>query len=147
MKRNLLLAAAASLLGTAAIADGHATGDAAAGEAAFRQCVSCHVVSNADGDVLAGRNGRSGPNLYGVPGGMLGAVEGFRYSPSFQDANEAGLMWDEEAFVAYVQDPTGYLREALDDNGARGAMAFRVRSEDDARNLYAYIVSLVEADM
>lgn len=144
MKIRLLLAAATSLFATGAMADGHATGDAAAGEAAFRQCVSCHVVSNADGEVLAGRNGRSGPNLYGIPGGAYGAVEGFRYSPSFVAANEAGLMWDEEAFVSYVQDPTGHLREVLGDNGARGAMAFRVRSEDDARNLYAFIASLSE---
>lgn len=143
MKRNLLLAAAASLLGTAAVADGHITGDAAAGEAAFRQCVSCHVVTAPDGEQLAGRNGRSGPNLYGIPGGTYGAVEGFNYSPSFQAANAAGLMYDEAAFVSYVMDPTGHLREVLDDSSARGAMAFRVRSEDDARNLYAFLASLV----
>ena len=144
MTRNLLLATAASLLGGGALADGHATGDAAAGEAAFRQCISCHVVANDAGEVLAGRNGRTGPNLYAIHDRPLGSVDGFRYSPSFGAANEAGLVWDEAAFVAYVMDPTGYLREALDDSSARGAMAFRVRSEEDARNLYAYIDSLTQ---
>lgn len=142
--RKFLLAAAATMLAPAAMADGHATGDAAAGEAAFRQCIACHVVVNDAGDTLAGRNARTGPNLYNIAGRTLGAQEGFRYSPSFQAANEAGLVFDEAAFVAYVQDPTGYLREALDDGSARGAMAFRVRSEEDALNLYAYLVSLAE---
>ena len=119
-----------------------ASGDAAAGERAFNQCVACHVVKNAAGDTLAGRNGRTGPNLYGVAGGPAGAAEGFRYSSSLAAYGEAGNVWDEEAFVAYVQDPTAYLREALGDSGARSAMSFRVRGEEDARNLYAYLQSL-----
>ena len=142
--KTLLAAAATVAFGTAAWADGHATGDAAAGEAAFRQCIACHVVVNDAGDTLAGRNARTGPNLYAIGGRAIGAQDGFRYSPSMAAAGEAGLVWEEENFVAYVQDPTGYLREALDDGGARGAMAFRVRSEEDARNLYAYLVSLSE---
>ena len=144
MSKTLLAAAAAVALGTTAWADGHATGDAAAGEAAFRQCIACHVVVNDAGDTLAGRNARTGPNLYAIGGRAIGAQDGFRYSPAMAAAGEAGLVWEEENFVAYVQDPTGYLREALDDGSARGAMAFRVRSEEDARNLYAYLVSLSE---
>jgi cytochrome c len=77
-----------------------------------------------------------------VAGGPAGAAEGFRYSASLAAYGEAGNVWDEEAFVAYVQDPTAYLREALGDNGARSAMSFRVRGEEDARNLYAYLQSL-----
>ena len=119
-----------------------ASGDAAAGERAFNQCVACHVVKNAAGDTLAGRNGRTGPNLYGVAGGPAGVAEGFRYSASLAAYGEAGNIWDEESFVAYVQDPTAYLREALGDNGARSAMSFRVRGDEDARNLYAYLQSL-----
>ena len=140
------LAAAATVVafGTAAWADGHATGDAAAGETAFRQCIACHVVVDDAGETLAGRNARTGPNLYAVGGRTAGSIDGFRYSPSMTQAGEAGIVWDEESFVAYVQDPTGYLREALDDGSARGAMAFRVRSDEDARNLYAYLVSLAE---
>lgn len=145
MTSKTLLAAAATLaLAPAAWADGHASGDAAAGEAAFRQCIACHIVQNDAGETLAGRNARTGPNLYQIAGRAIGAQEGFRYSPALTAASEAGLVWEEENFVAYVQDPTGYLREALDDSSARGAMAFRVRSEEDALNLYAYLVSLAE---
>jgi cytochrome c len=86
---------------------------------------------------------RTGPNLYGDRGRSLRCTgEDFRWSPGLQALNEAGVLITEESFVAYVQDPTGYIREATGDSGARGAMAFRVRSEEDAVNLYAYLVSL-----
>ena len=142
MSRTYVLAAAATLLSAPMAFAQDATGDAAAGEAAFRQCVACHVVVNEAGDTLAGRNARTGPNLYGVAGAVIGHVEDFRYSPGLVALNEAGTTWTEENFVAYVQDPTSYIREATGDNGARGAMAFRVRSEEDALNLYAYLASL-----
>ncbi|MCT4683641.1 MAG: c-type cytochrome [Roseicyclus sp.] len=144
MSRKIVLAAAMTLLSAPmALADAHAaSGDAAAGEAAFRQCVACHVVVNDAGETLAGRNARTGPNLYGIAGEAWGTGDDFRWSPGMQALNEAGVLITEESFVAYVQDPTGYIREATGDNSARGAMAFRVRSEEDAVNLYAYLASL-----
>lgn len=143
MKSTIIGAFAALSIAPAAFADGHAaTGDAAAGEALFNQCAACHVVKDDAGETLAGRSARTGPNLYGVGGRTAGSVDGFRYSKSMTEAGEAGLVWTEESFVAYAQDPTGYLREYLDDRRARGQMAFQVRSEDDAKNLYAYLVSL-----
>ena len=142
MKRLSVLTAAAMLLTTPLLADGHATGDAEAGERAFRQCISCHVVVDAAGETLAGRNARTGPNLWGIDGRVIGSVEDFRYSNGLMALNESGTVWDEAAFVGYVQDPTGWIRETTGDDGLRGAMSFRVRSEEDALNLYAYIVSL-----
>jgi len=149
MIRTTVLATAV-LAAPMAFADSHGgmaepTGDAAEGEAAFRQCVSCHVVVDAEGETLAGRRARTGPNLYGIAGGAAGAVEDFRYSGAMEAAGEAGLVWDEAAFVAYVQDPTGFLRENLGDNSVRGSMSFRVRSEEDALNLFAYLASLAPA--
>jgi cytochrome c len=145
MSRNIVLAAAATLL-FASVAHAQdaveATGDAAAGETAFRQCIACHVVVNEAGDTLAGRNARTGPNLYGVAGAVVGHMEDFRYSPGLTALHEEEVVWDEANFAAYVQDPTAYLREATGDDSARGAMAFRVRSEEDALNLYAYLASL-----
>jgi cytochrome c len=142
MKRFSVLATAATLLASPVLADGHVTGDAAAGEAAFRQCISCHVVVNAAGETLAGRNARTGPNLWGVAGRAVGSVEDFRYGNGLTALNEAGTVWDEANFVGYVQDPTGWIREVSGDNSLRGAMSFRVRSEEDALNLYAYLASL-----
>jgi cytochrome c len=132
-----------SLAAAPALAQDTATGDAAAGEAAFRQCASCHVVVNEAGETLAGRSGRVGPNLFAIAGREAGSVEGFRYSASMVAAGEKGLVWDEAGFAAYVQDPTAFLRDYLGDTSARGKMTFRARSEEDAINLYAYLVSLV----
>jgi cytochrome c len=120
------------------------SGDPAAGEEAFSQCISCHVVVNDEGETLAGRNARTGPNLYGVAGRTIGSVEDFRYQNGIEEANEMGLEWTEENFVGYVQDPTNWLREATDNRRVRGAMSYRVRSEEEAVNLYAYLASLAE---
>jgi cytochrome c len=144
MKFNLIALAVASVIAAPAFADGHAVdltaiGDVEAGEKAFKQCVACHVVADADGNTLAGKRAKTGPNLYAVVGRVAGSVEDFRYSKSIVAAGEAGLVWDEAAFVAYVQDPTGYLREYLDDDKARGKMSYKVRKEEDAVNLYAYL--------
>jgi cytochrome c len=143
MKFTWIAAAAFGALAAPAFADAHlGSGDPAAGEAAFSQCQTCHVVVNDAGETLAGRNAKTGPNLYAVSGRTAGTVEGFRYSKSMVEAGEKGLVWDEATFVEYVQDPTGFLRTYLDDPRARGQMAFKVRSAEDAANLYSYIASL-----
>ena len=136
MKRHLT---AALILGGLAAPAMAQEGDAAAGEQAFNQCQTCHVVESPDGEVLAGRNAKTGPNLYGVAGRQAGSVEGFRYGDSIVQAGESGLMWDEEHFVTYVQDPTGFLKEYTGDPRARGKMTYRVRSEEDAHNLWAFL--------
>jgi cytochrome c len=138
------LAASAALLSLFALpaAAQDLTGDPAAGEEAFQQCISCHVVVNPEGETLAGRNARTGPNLYGVAGRQVGAVEDFRYGSGIEEAREMGLEWTEENFVGYVQDPNGWLREATDNRRVRGNMSYRVRSEEEAYDLYAYLHSL-----
>ncbi len=139
------LAAAMALLSAPAFAQ-VATGDAAAGEEIFgRNCVACHVVENEAGEVLAGRNSKTGPNLYGMPGRTPGTYPDFEYGESMIAFGATGAVWDEAHFVGYVQNPTDYLREQLEDRRARGKMAFQLRSEEDALNVYAYIVSLSPA--
>lgn len=133
---------ALSLLATPSYAEG----DAEAGAAQFnRQCVSCHVVRDPEGTTLAGRNGKAGPNLYAIADAVVAQQEGFRYSDSIKDAAEAGVTWTEENFVAYVQDPTKWLRATLDNSRARSKMAYRVRDEEQALDIYAYLASLAPA--
>lgn len=134
----------AAVIGTVAafpaLADGHASGDAEAGEKAFRQCRACHAIVDADGnDIMKG--GKSGPNLYALPGRTAGTAD-FKYKDSIVAAGEGGLAWDEASFVAYVQDPTGFLKEVTGDDKARSGMSFRLRKEEDAVNLWAYIASV-----
>ena len=126
----------------AAFARADLSGDPAAGEAAFQRCATRHVVMDDAGEALAGRGARTGPNLHGVALRRAGAVEGFRCSDDMVEAGERGLVWDEANFVPYVQDPTGHLREVLDDPRARGKMTYELRNEQEAHDLYAYLVSI-----
>jgi len=144
---KFIFAATIALLATTANADGHASGDVEAGERQFdRQCVACHVVADANDEVLAGRNARTGPNLYDISGRQIGSVDGFRYGDSIVELGEAGSVWTEEAFVGYVQDPTGWLRAELNNDRARGKMAYRVRNEQDAIDMFAYLATFTTAE-
>lgn len=132
-----LIAASSAMLAMALPA--FADGDAAEGEKEFRKCKSCHMIESADETIVKG--GRTGPNLYGLPGQTIGYQEDFRYSDLIQAAHEKGTVWDEETFVGYVQDPTGWLQEHTGESG-RGKMTYKVRKEEDAKNLWAYLVSV-----
>lgn len=145
MKR-LSIAVISALMVTPALAQ-DASGDAAAGEQQFnRQCVACHVVRDADGNTLAGRNGKAGPNLYGIANGLVAQQNGFRYGDGLKEAAEAGVNWSEENFIAYVQDPTKWLRATLDNRRARSKMAYRVRSETQAADIFAYLATVAPAN-
>jgi cytochrome c len=52
------------------------------------------------------------------------------------------VVWTEDNFVAYVQDPSDFVRQATGNGAARSSMSFRVRNETDARDLYAYLLQL-----
>ncbi|RDC74091.1 cytochrome C [Rhodovulum sp. 12E13] len=134
--------ALASLIAAPALAQ-DPSGDAESGAALFeRQCITCHVVVNDEGETLAGRNARTGPNLWEIAGRTAGTVDGFRYSNGLEALNEMGVQWTEENFVGYVQDPTPWIRETADSNRLRGSMTWKVRSEEEAHDLYAYLYSL-----
>ena len=142
MIKGLMLFTAVCLMSFSASAQNPVTGDASAGEGIFKKCQACHVVEDDEGNKIAGRTGRVGPNLYGLNGRGAATVDGFRYSKALSAAGEAGLVWNEESFVAYVKDPNGFVREYLDDRRARGSMTFKLRDTEDALNLYAYLVSV-----
>lgn len=126
-----------------AFADGHATGDAEAGEQVFSKCKACHSIVDAEGEAIV-KGGRNGPNLYGLHNRQAGTEEEFgnKYGDSLVEAGANGLVWDEENFVAYVADPRDFLRTTLDDKKARSKMSFKLGDEDDAKNVWAYIVSV-----
>ncbi|SFH76469.1 c-type cytochrome [Albimonas pacifica] len=137
------IAAFTILAAVSAAAPALAAGDAARGEKIFLKCRACHEIVAPGGEVVQ-RGGKVGPNLYGVIGRQAGSVEGFKgYSDSMKAAGEAGLTWDEATFTVYVQDPTAFLRETLDDASARGKMTFKLTS--GMEDIYAYLVS-VDAD-
>jgi cytochrome c len=139
MKQSTIAFLSAMLLALPAQAS---DGDPAKGERVFNQCQACHVVEAPDGEVLAGRAGKLGPNLYGIAERPAASLEGFKYGDDIVKAGEMGLVWDKENFVEYLKNPTDFLREYTEDKSARSAMSFRLRKEEDAENVYAYIKSL-----
>ena len=125
-----------------AFADGHATGDAEAGEKVFNKCKSCHmIVSDADETIVKG--GKTGPNLWGVYQRQPGSVEGFKYGKDLIAAGE-GLPdgWTEEMFIEYVADPKKWLQATLDSTKAKSKMSFKLKKAEDAANVWAFLVSV-----
>ena len=99
----------------------------AAGEKAFRQCKSCHMVGE-------GAQNRVGPELNGIMGRTVGAIPDFRYSNVFQDAMAAGEVWDNDTLHAFLANP----KDAMP--GTK--MSFRgVRDAADIDSLIAYLQS------
>lgn len=138
MKRALL-ASASFLLATPVFAQ-DTDGDTAAGTALFnRNCVACHVVATESGETLAGHNARIGPNLHGIVGAPPGTQPGYAYSDALVRYGQTGATWTDSTLVPYLQDPTGHLRAALDDPQARSKMAYRLRSETDARAVHTFL--------
>lgn len=137
---KLTATALAMVLATGAPA--FAAGDAAAGEKVFAKCQTCHVIANEAGEVLGGKNAKTGPNLYGMPGRVAGTYPEFKYGESIVALGATGFVWDEASFVEYVADPAKFLKTRLDDTKAKSKMVFKLPKAEDAANVWAYIASL-----
>src|SRR6056297_3844759 len=108
--------------------------NAEAGEKIFNKCKACHMVGD-------DAKNRVGPVLTGVVGRPAGTYEGYRYGTSVVDAGEAGLIWDDDTLFAYLAGPQDFLRSYLDDPKARAKVRFRLKDEQDRRDVIAYLAS------
>lgn len=140
-----LTAAILALAAVPALAQDAPTGDAAAGEKVFNKCQTCHVIANEAGDILAGKVGKTGPNLFGLPGRTAGTYPEFGYGDSIVALGASGFTWNEADFVAYVADPGKFLKEKTGDKTAKTKMSFKLPKEEDAKNVWAFIASLSPA--
>lgn len=140
MKRIIVTAIVAGI--TAVSSAAAASGNPAAGEKTFNKCKACHAIVDADGATIV-KGGKTGPNLWGLPGRTAGTEPNFkRYKKALVAAGEAGLVWNEADFLAYAQDPTEFLRERLGDKKARSGMTFKLRDEGDAADIWSFISSV-----
>ncbi|MCF6327195.1 MAG: c-type cytochrome [Devosiaceae bacterium] len=105
------------------------------GASVFNSCAGCHKVGD-------DAQNASGPVLTDVIGRVAGTYEGYRFSNDLIAAGEAGLVWDEENLAQFIADPSGFLKEFLDDSGARSKMPFRLRDENNAADVAAFLASL-----
>lgn len=136
MKLLSTLVIAAASIATVSFAEG----DAAKGEKAIKKCKACHEIVADNGDVIL-KGGKTGPNLYGVIGRAAGGTD-FAYSEAIKAAGAAGLVWDEENFVAFIADPNQFLKDKTGDAGARSKMSFKLNK--DGADLVAYLQSVVK---
>lgn len=100
-----------------------AAGDAAAGEAVFKKCGSCHK--------LDGSNA-VGPHLNGVVGRNHGSVPDFAYSEAM--AAKSAEPWTPEAIFAFLENPKVAIP------GTKMAFAGLPKPEDRA-NVIAYLAT------
>ena len=147
MKSPFLSAAAALLLALvpALVAGPALAQDAEAGAKVFAKCQTCHVIANEAGEVLAGKNAKTGPNLYAVVGRAAASYPEFKYGEGIQELGATGYVWTEEDLAVYVQDPTKFLKEKTGDDKAKSKMMFKVKKADDAANVAAFLASLAPA--
>jgi len=98
-----------------------------AGQKVFRQCAACHKVGD------GAKNG-TGPQLNGIVGAQVGAVDKFKYSKPMADAGASGMVWDEANLAGYLADPKGFM--------PRNRMAFNgLKKEDDIKAVIAYLAT------
>jgi cytochrome c2 len=130
-----------SALAVTMLFSGHiaAAQDAAAGEKVFKKCKACHKVGE-------GAKNTVGPALNNIVGQPIASVEGYKYSKTMKAANEAGLVWDEAGIAAYIADPKAYMIKALDDPKAKPKMSFKLKDEQKAKDVTAYVASFSSAD-
>ncbi|WP_163846293.1 c-type cytochrome [Pseudooceanicola aestuarii] len=140
MTRLASIAAALLALATPALAESHATGDAAKGEKEFRKCKSCHQIATDDETFVKG--GRTGPNLHGVIGRQAASTD-FRYGNDLAAAGAAGLVWDTTNLAEYAEDPRAFLRAYLDDSSAKSKMTFKMRK--NSQDVAAFLATFSDA--
>ena len=75
-----------------------AAGDAAAGEAVFKKCSTCHTVG-------PGAANKVGPELNGVVGRAAASIADYKYSDAMVEAGKGGLVWTPEKLDAWLKKP------------------------------------------
>ncbi|MGB0411822.1 MAG: c-type cytochrome [Pikeienuella sp.] len=136
--RLLPLAALAALVASPVLADGHA----AKGEKIVHtKCKICHSIYNGDDVILKG--GKIGPNLFGIMGRTAGHAEGYDHSKTLIEAGDEGLVWDEANLAEYIRGTKPFLSAFLGrEDEIYSRMSYRVKSEDDAKAISAYLSTL-----
>ncbi|MGI9511550.1 MAG: c-type cytochrome [Anderseniella sp.] len=125
MRFKFVIAVAAALgaMSTGAFAEG----DVAKGEKVFKKCKACHAADKEKNKV--------GPHLVGIIGRQAASVDGYKYGKGITEAAEKIGEWDEAKLMEYLADPKGYI-------GGKSKMTFKLKKEDQRKDVAAYLASL-----
>ncbi len=104
--------------------------DEARGQKIFNRCTSCHKLT--DKKLI-------GPGLQGVFGRKAGTAAGYNYSDDFKALGEKGLTWNEETFVAFIQDPHSYIAKTLSKESIKTKKLKSKMDKDEAEDLLLYL--------
>ena len=107
-------------------------GDATKGEKTFKKCMACHTIGE-------GAKNKVGPVLTGVIGRKAGSFEGYKYGKHLAELGETGLIWNEDEVFEYLKDPKKYLRAKLDNKKAKTKMSFKLKKEEERKDVIAYL--------
>ena len=108
----------------AALPEPYKSADYNRGKRTFKLCQSCHTLADGGPNLV-------GPNLYGVFGRQIGAVEGFTYSKAVQDSD---IVWTPEILAEWLESPRNFL--------PGNKMSFAgVRKPEDRTAVIAYIMA------
>lgn len=100
------------------------------GEKVFKKCAACHAVGD-------GARNKSGPQLNGLLGRTMGAVDGFKYSDGFVAAGAEGRTWTPEELAAFLAKPKAYMK------GTKMAFA-GLKKDKDLTAITAYLETFAE---
>ena len=108
----------------AALPEPYQTADYNRGRRTFKLCQSCHTLNEGGQNLV-------GPNLYGIFGREIGAVEGFTYSKAVE---ESDIVWTPEILAEWLESPRNFL--------PGNKMSFAgVRRPEDRTAVIAYIMA------
>ena len=118
-------AAAGGATQTAAI-----TGNVDAGKAVFRKCQACHSIGE-------GAKNKIGPELNGIVGEKVAAVDGYNFSPALKDYAQAHPAWTPAELQQWLAGPQKLVP------GTK--MSFPgLNKQEDIDNVIAYLASFNE---
>lgn len=108
-----------------------ASADAAAGETAFKKCVSCHTPES-------GGANKVGPNLWNIVNRPIASHEGFSYSAGMKTFAGANPTWDYDHLSFFIEAPKKHVPGT--------AMGFvGIKKPDERANLIAYLRTLSDS--
>ena len=108
-----------------------AASDLEKGKRIMRRCATCHSLE-------AGKS-RLGPTLHKVIGRKAGTAPNYRYSQSYVDAGEKGLVWTEQNITDYLEDPLRFMRDYLGDPKAASRMVHKWKRLGDRESVVALL--------